>query len=963
MGLFDDLVPAAQPQAAPAAAAPQTGGAFDDLIPTQGAGSTELLGTTPAQGDQPARVVIGTNPRSQSEANTRQVMSGVQGAGRGLADIAGAPVDLATGAINLATRGVNAATGAAHNVIDAIPATEIPLIQKPFLGSDYIADAATRGAEAVGVPVMTPENTKEKFAYNTNRVGANAAATVGALAELPAAVNRVAPQVADTVTNMTAPYVNATGRTIAGDVGASAGAGALQTAGDVAIPDNLKKSWAGPLIEFALTTGGAVGGGTATQLAISGGKGAAGLVQKLLGMNLERNPDVPINPATGKRYTKADVDQVAALLQDKSVNPTQAARNIEEGANYYAGEGGPAPTSGILSNDVGMIGLEKGARVADPVPFIQRDQQINSAAVDKVNKIAPEGADAGAFPRQVRKYGDEQIAGAEDKVNQAQTYADRASEIQGQHGAEVTAYRGRGVDASRELDRNLVENTIRPFDEAKNRRYAEIPNTPVSSEPLYDAAQEVRATARNLPPAARSEVLPTRRLRDFEHYVYVDPETQELRFRNVDYQTVEQLRPIISAEIQKARKENAPPPLIDNLERLRRTIGDYSEQTPQGREANRFYREDYSPVLGPKAGEAYAFRQDLNKDRVQRSASPPSETAGRFIQPEAPEKTASLQRMIDSMPDPAQAQAAARNYMMADLAERGAVDARTGALRPQALRKWSERNAANLDLVPGLRDEVNGLITRAQKGEVVSGRFAEELRNAQTNLKMTERQINSGALGNIMGADPARAVGSIFKSNNPAAAMDQALSAIKNEPAAIDGFKAAVRDYLQENATTSAIGKTTDGSRPVSFAKLDGIFNEHEQTLAKLFSPQEMNDLRAAHKFLAPMQGLSTAAAAGSQTVEKANNEFSKLFRAGLIARYGALKAGGIMKSLKLALESLPSNQQSLESLASQMFFDPKLAAHLLTRDVSSVNSPAWTKGLFRILGTEAAARNEDGER
>jgi hypothetical protein len=90
--------------------------------------------------------------------------------------------------------------------------------------------------------------------------------------------------------------------------------------------------------------------------------------------------------------------------------------------------------------------------------------------------------------------------------------------------------------------------------------------------------------------------------------------------------------------------------------------------------------------------------------------------------------------------------------MMADLAERGAVDARTGALRPQALRKWSERNAANLDLVPGLRDEVNGLITRAQKGEVVSGRFAEELRNAQTNLKMTERQINSGALGNIMGA-------------------------------------------------------------------------------------------------------------------------------------------------------------------------------------------------------------------
>jgi hypothetical protein len=951
MGMFDDLIPAQQaaPAAAPAAAPQQGAGLFDDLIPAKAA-------------------AINVHPvRTQQEANIRQVESGVQGAGRGLADLAGAPVDLVTGALNLASRGVNAAVHGAHELVGT-PDGEIPLIQKPFMGSDFIADTASKGADAVGVPVITPETTREKFAYNTNRLGANAAGTVAGMVAAPAAIETVAPRVADTISSVVKPYITGTGRTIAGDVGAAAGGGALQTAADISVPDSIKKSWAGPLIDFAATTGGAVGGGTATQLAISGGKGVAGLVQKLLGMNLERNPDVPINPATGKRYSRADVDQVAAILQDKAVNPEQAAKNITEGANYYAGEGGPVPTSGVLSNDVGLVGLEKGARAGNQPEFIRRDQQINDAAVGKVGKIAPDGADADAFPRQVRKYGDEQIANAEDKVAQAQTYVDRAETVRGAHGQEVADYGGRGVDASRRLDTQIVDQALRPMDQAKRNRYEAVPNTPIEggSEVMHDTATEIRAGARDLPPNTRAAALPTPQLGDFEHYAIRDPENGEIiGFRPISYQTAENMRPELAAEISRQRKANASPALLDNLEKLRNTISEITNDHPAAAEANRFFNEDYAPVFGSTAGEAYNFRKDVNKDRINRSASPPSETAGRFLQPDAPEKTASLQRIINSMPDPAQAQAAARDYLMSDLAGRGAVDARSGALRPQALRAWAQRNEANLALVPGLRDEVQGLLGRAQKGEVVSGRFTDELRAAQTNLKLTERQINSGTLGNVIGADPARAVASVFNGKNPSAAMDELLSAVKGSPEAIDGMKAAVRDFLQEKTTTSAIGKTTDGSRPVSFAKLDNLFNEHEETLAKLFSPKEMNDLRAAHKFLEPLQRLNTSAIGAGQTLERAagGGEFSKVFRAGLIAHYGALKAGGIMKSLKLALESLPSNRSSLESLATQMFFDPKLAAHLLTRDVSAVNSPSWTKKLFTLMGAEAAARNENGER
>src|SRR5262249_50314435 len=152
------------------------------------------------------------------------------------------------------------------------------------------------------------------------------------------------------------------------------------------------------------------------------------------------------------------------------------------------------------------------------------------------------------------------------------------------------------------------------------------------------------------------------------------------------------------------------------------------------------------------------------------------------------------------------------------------------------------------------------------------------------------------------------------KSKNPAGAMDDILARINGDEAATNGLKASVREYLIEKATTTAIGKTTDKSNPVSFSKLDDMFKQNEEVLSKVFSPEEMNSLRRAHKMLGAGKNLETNATSGSNTAEKANDTM-RMLEAGLKLHFGMLKGGGIMRSLKMVLDTLPSNAEAVNSI------------------------------------------------
>ncbi len=383
--------------------------------------------------------------------------------------------------------------------------------------------------------------------------------------------------------------------------------------------------------------------------------------------------------------------------------------------------------------------------------------------------------------------------------------------------------------------------------------------------------------------------------------------------------------------------------------------------------ARQGWREEVAPVYSRGRGDpASDLRRDVNLDRANRSNTPPSATIGRFAQPAAPEKMASLNRVLETTQNPEQAREAVRTFMLSDLAMSGVLDTATQALRPNSLMQWRQAWGSTLDQIPASRgsnrttfaEEIDDMIDMAQQGERLTGGLAEAVNAARRNL--TDAQVNTGALGLVLGHSPPNAIRDILGSADPETNMRALVDELGGNLPATEGLKAAVREYLIDKATQPAAGYKTlpgDGA-PVSFAKLSQLFNEHENILSMVYSPTEMNRLRLAHGRLNALANRAQGATVGSQTAARWN---SLLTGVESIARpiYGQLQTGGIMRTLRLWGEQMPSSAAAADRLVGQMYFNPELATMLLTRDVRA-GTPAWNSRLNQLLGAAEGVREGD---
>ena len=118
-----------------------------------------------------------------------------------------------------------------------------------------------------------------------------------------------------------------------------------------------------------------------------------------------------------------------------------------------------------------------------------------------------------------------------------------------------------------------------------------------------------------------------------------------------------------------------------------------------------------------------------------------------------------------------------------------------------------------------------------------------------------------------------------------------------------------------------------------------------------------MNALQRAHKILEPLGNLARQTAGGSNTIENA-----MLFRsmeAGLLASgQSFITTGMIVKRIKVAMEFLPPS--ATQRLIARQWFDPKLSALLLERNVSKIRAPAWSRSLTGLLAAEQFAQQLD---
>jgi hypothetical protein len=868
------------------------------------------------------------------------------------ADVLGAPVDLATGAVNVGLMGADALAG--------IFGGSVPQrLEKPFLGSEWIADRAADAYEGVGGTIVDPETVSPgvRVAGEALRFGGGALLGGVGLASRAGQAASQAPGVGRRVLGpLAAPYAQSS-KPIVGDAAAGVGAGAAVGTYEEAIPEAMKDRAGpvGPLL--AALVGGATG---ATGAATASGARRLAVNAKDRVLHGPADPHAPVDSGTDHAFRRGEMDEAARMVQAQASNPATAAENVGRSVRDLTGDvrSGEMPTTGAASDDVGLALLEREARIRDPRQFIERDRASNARAGDLVARAAPADAEARAFTDSADLIDRARVAAAQGDLHMAREADAIFATARRAYADDVASNAGQRPGASMDLDREIVDNSLRPMQERKNTAFDAIdPSRSVERDaaPLIVAARRIRDSLGRLNDPAN--VLPTRTLDRIDALSESNGGLGTITFAEINA-----LRPELSSALTKARA-SGDFALADNIQALQSAIGRETdrlaaEATPAGRraaEAQRIYSEEFAPVwnVGP-GDEARRFRRDVNSDRLGRTLSPPSGTAGRFLVPGQPEKAESLRRIFETLPDRAAAEAQARRFLVSDLAESGVADAGQGALRPDAIRRWRDRWGNTLDVVPGLRDEIADLLRRGKEDEMRSGKLAREVKAAESRFDDAVR--NKGALGLALGKDPINAVSSIFGSPDPERAMAAIVGQIQNNKRAFDGLKASVVDYLTDQTTTAALQRTADGSRPVDFARLEDVFNRHEKTLANVFSADEMHSLRQAHRLLKPQQAVKLPGGSPSFHESEKSKQAWRLLEGGLKAKWGVLKGGGLLRTVRIFVEALPNKDQAVQDLIVRFHFDPELAQHLLTRAVEI--TPQWNAKLNRLLATLAGARS-----
>jgi hypothetical protein len=889
---------------------------------------------------------------------------GLQGVGRGTANVLGAPGDLGNMLGNLGIQGLNW-------MFDA----DIPLSPRSPIGSEAIREAATPVAEAVGIPVREPEEMSggERLMVDVNDFATQALLGGGALARLAGPARAATPTLAPqgtaprVVTNLARPYREQPGGTLVRDSAGGAGAGAGNYLYNENAPEWVQEHPVlGPLGRVFATLGGGIGGDMA----------AGGAMRT--GANTARNitqgryaTELPPNAATGEPFRRATVDDAALLFQQRANNMLGEGPSAQTAADEIAATQAALapfvndvsmPTAGLMSNNPGLIGLEQQTRQRNPdinPAFIARDRAVAEAAAGQIDNIAPANATG-------RQFTDAATRTQEGRVDEARQIAEPFVPAPNQRD-----------QAARDIDTAVVEGNLRPAQEASSRQFAAVDPSRTAMldvAPVQDLAAQIVADVGTLVDPAT--IIPAGLLGRIKKIGAPDEDQIDTPLAAAADEAIDagpaqvavgdivEVWPNISSAIVRAQKAGNYT-LADNLRAIRKEFGAMLEEAAAGGDeaAQRALdaRQSYADTIGRDFGSrtvaAGRFRKDFNLDRFGRSTTPVEQTAGRFLRAGQPTPAAELKQILNNSADPKSGQRAVHDYLMADLAASGAVQ--DGFLRPDVLAKWRNRWGDALNVSPMTTSAIDEALKLLDQGAVSRGRLYNDVERARAAVANPEQY--PGALGLVLGKDPTNAISAIFNSGDPETAIREVLIDIGSNPAALDGLKAAIREYLAETITTTASHTTTSGRNPVSPAKLNQLLGAYGDTLAEVFSPEEMQAFQTASTLLQNLQRRSNQALPGARTAEAtAMEKILEPIELGARIRYGHLAAGGVMRSVRLALKQWAGTQGSeeLKQLIAQVWFNPDFLRHVLMAE--NPGTPQWNAKLNRIIAAMSGVRDAD---
>lgn len=905
-------------------------------------------------------------PPAALETVGRRLAIGAQGAGAGVAELVGMPVDL----MNLALKPVG---------LDS---------ERPIGGAQSIKDLGTSFLDALSVaPYERGEmSAGEELGYDVNRFGSQALGGGAALARKAAttAASRL-PSVADAFLDS---YRANAGRTLAVDTAAGAGSGVGVNAANEYIPPEVMQGSAGPLIETGAALLGGVGGATLGGATVAGKKGVESVVKAPVeGYRIAKN--VPKDPETGMPVTNRVTDKAAVYLQDSASNLPAAKKEVADGAQFYKDQGLPSPATGSLSNDPGLISVERTARDVDPVPFLERDRALRESQADLLKGMAPEVKNPRAAQDFTAREAEARVASARGATDAKKMAVGQAEQAEIDAGTVLrTDAPERKIEASERLDEAVVEKTMRPMQQTQRDKYAAIdPEGAVKRdvEPLIGAVQDLRRSVPESVPA--DEVLPEKWLRQIESLAPKDVETGVLgpdgkpvtrtEGGTVSFKDLNEMRPFLAKAIQSSRVRGdfaradalrTVKGFIDT--EAERLAAEGGEAGLRAQEAVRYTRDEMAPKFGQ--GEGGRLRADLNADDPARSATPKTATAGRFLKigEGSKEVAADLKRILAGSEAEGQGAAAARDYLVADMAKVVGAD---GKVNPAHLRGWLANREGVFQSFPEFKTEAQNLLNDVMNKRSATGRLKQDLDAAVAQLKRTERDVDSGVFRVFANSEPQNAAGKVLRDADPEKRMDEVLKLIGKDKQATAAFKRATAEFIESTVT----GARTEGTGTESYAVLQSKFEQFiEKTpgvraaIGKLYAdePQAMNVLNVAQRIGRDLAKSNIQAKAGSATAanDAAMGKWMRTFEIGVKSVYGGLRGGNIARNVRLALQTIPgfNDDAAIQRLVLRAQLDPELALHLYGREVDRMPAKMWVSKLNRLIGYGEGARaaQDDGD-
>jgi hypothetical protein len=756
---------------------------------------------------------------------------------RGIAAIAGAPVDIANAVIGMDPRYLPFGVGGAASAAGARP---IPVSETPFGGSASIESALAAagrpfGAEMVPEPGQQPETVSE---YVGRGVGDAAGMLMPGYGAARLAAGASSPIVARTGRSVSNAFVNAPARTTAAELTTGAGSGYGRVSAEEAFPDVPNVGATGELV---------------------GGLGTGALLQ--VPRLLRYTPGVPTVAAAVTPFTKTGAEaRAAARLTSLAEDPLAASRAADAPSISNLT---PAQRTG----EPRLLALEKA--VANENPAIAKALRERAAAAQET--LETEARALGGDPSQTRAFLEGRVTRLTDALNtrveQAQTRArERIAALEPNAPA----------DAASRIAREEFDKAFEAARKQESELWEAIPkDVTIDTAPLFRRFDALVAATpvtgqQNIPAYARKFLSADSadRLGD----TATPAELQELRSELLALQRA----------ARKAGNDNQAriirhisDDVLTTLNSLPETGGPYDVARNFSRNVNEVFRDSAAGALARRSGAGEpTIAPELTLEKLLKSGGPDADVAARDLLAATNNSPATRQAIED--------------YLTRSFRDRAVST--DGRIKTENATNWMRRNDALLQRFPEVRNRLAETVSAQSQAETLAARQETvESGLRQRSDKRMDRlldQRQESAVARFLNAEPGTEVSRVFDADDPAAMAASLRRSVDRDPSgkALAGLRGAFVDNLFARARQT----TPDGAVFKGSAIMDAL-NDPKQAAAlkAVFDPPALQRLRQIGTELTALERARGAGSLPGGALEDAPAKVLNFVATILAARFG----------------------------------------------------------------------------